>query len=138
MANGFFSHHFRRVRCRHYCTIFVTFLSTYRLVWLLLLPSSQTRYCEAQIRPNSPYRAVVCLLRCYRVERRRLACYRAECCLISHISGADSSLAYGLSGALCRWAGLAGIPEDSLHVFLLSVPSSSSSFCRGLCMYVCI
>ena len=68
------------------------------------------------------------------MERRRLTSYRAECCLISTISGAASS-AYGLSGVLCRWAGLAGVPEDSVHVFPSSSSSSSSS-CVCVCMHV--
>ena len=34
---------------------------------------------------------MVCLLRCYREERRRLTCYRAECCPMSRRSGAVPS-----------------------------------------------
>ena len=50
----------------------------------------------------------------YRAARHQLASYRVgRCPIVLYLSG-GLLLAYELSGALCRLAGLAGGPEDSL------------------------
>ena len=44
---------------------------------------SASQYCGAQIRPNSPYRAIACLLTRYRAECCPIVPYRMQHCQLT-------------------------------------------------------